>query len=187
MKKVTFPIDKREWHPGLIPGPIVLVSTYNSKGIPNIAPKSWVQMVSFEPPIILCSGSKDNTSEVNVLDTQSFVLNIVNSSLADKVYNCIQWFGQERIEKTGFHLSKAIAVNAPIVDECPAHLECKLHKTDQIGTGFIVYGEIVAASIREDILNADPLLQYKLLDQILFLESEKYARTDVVCKAKNSE
>jgi len=49
-RKVPYAIDKREWHPSLIPGPIALISTVDAGGTPNIAPKSWLQMVAFEPP-----------------------------------------------------------------------------------------------------------------------------------------
>ncbi len=77
MKKVDYPVDKREWCPSLIPGPIVLISTYNSKKEPNIAPKSWVQMVSFDPPILMFSGSKGNKTEENILKTGCFAINFV--------------------------------------------------------------------------------------------------------------
>ena len=65
MNKVNYPIDKRQWSPSLMPGPIAIISTCNKESGYNIAPKSWLQMVSFEPPILMFSGSKDNTTEKN--------------------------------------------------------------------------------------------------------------------------
>lgn len=82
MKKIEYPIDKHKWHPGLIPGPTVLVSTYNSKKEPNIAPKSWLQMISFEPPIIMfAGGDEENTTEKNILETKCFAVNFVDTLL----------------------------------------------------------------------------------------------------------
>ena len=174
MRKIIFPIDKHRWSPSLIPGPIVLVSTYNMDRVPNVAPKSWVQMVSFEPPILMFSGSKGNTTENNILKTGSFAVNFVDSSMAKTVYGCLKWSGEERIEKCGFTPVPASKIEAFLVDECKAHLECRLIDTKEVGTGFVIFGEIVAASIWEEILKVRPDKRYELLDQILFLEDRVY-------------
>jgi flavin reductase (DIM6/NTAB) family NADH-FMN oxidoreductase RutF len=54
MKKISFPLNKTEtgvsW---LIPGALTLISTYNSKKKPNIAPKNWIHPASFYPPLIV--------------------------------------------------------------------------------------------------------------------------------------
>lgn len=184
MKKIDYPIDKNRWHPSLIPGPVVLISTYDSKKQPNIAPKSWLQMVSFEPPILMFSGTKGNTTERNILENRCFGVNFVDSSMAAKVYGCIKWSGQERIDKTGFTIIKASKVNAPLVDECKAHLECRLHSTQEVGSGFVIFGEIVAASVWEKILAVEPEKRYGLLDQILFLEEGMLSRINKVSRVK---
>jgi hypothetical protein len=48
--KVSLAPDKRGWHPSPIMGQIVLVTTLNADGVSNVAPKSWISMVAFEPP-----------------------------------------------------------------------------------------------------------------------------------------
>ncbi|MEW6456254.1 MAG: flavin reductase family protein [Acidobacteriota bacterium] len=118
MKKVDYPIDKKKWHPSLIPGPVVLISTYNSKKEPNIAPKSWLQMVSFEPPILMFSGTKGNTTERNIIEHNCFAVNFVDSSMASEVFESIKWHGKERIERTGFKIIEAKKIYAPLVDDC---------------------------------------------------------------------
>ena len=183
MKKVDYPIDKRRWCPSLIPGPIVLISTYNATKDPNIAPKSWVQMVSFEPPMLMFSGTKGNTTENNILRTGCFGVNIVDFSMASEVYGCLKWFGRERIEKTGLTIFDALQINAPLVNECKAHLECKLYKTTEVGSGFVVFGEIVGASIWDQVVAAERDKRYELLDQIVFLEDNLYSRIDRVATA----
>jgi len=176
MKKVNFPIDKKKWNPSLIPGIIALISTNDLTGNPNIAPKSWIQMISFEPPIIMFSGSKDGTTEKNIEQTNCFSVNFIDSSLASITYNCIQWHGNDRITKAGLTLTNAMKINAPLIKECKAHLECQLVDTKEIGSGYVIFGEIVAASIWEDILNARPEDRYELLDQIVFLEDNLFSR-----------
>lgn len=65
MKKVPFPLDKKLWSPGLLPGPLALVSTCDAEGEPNLAPISWIQMASFKPPILMFSGAKSSNTAVN--------------------------------------------------------------------------------------------------------------------------
>ena len=82
MRKVAFALDKREWHPGFIPGAIVLIGTCDSFREPNVAPKSWLQMVSFDPPILMFSGTKNGATEKNILETNCFTINFVDSGMA---------------------------------------------------------------------------------------------------------
>ncbi|MFX0091036.1 MAG: flavin reductase, partial [Candidatus Hodarchaeota archaeon] len=95
---------------------------------------------------------------------------------ASRVYGSIKWYGQERLKQTKFTLVEAIKIHAPLVAECRAHLECHLHSTQEIGSGFIIFGEIIHASIWTDILNAEAQKRYELLDQIIFLEEKLFAK-----------
>lgn len=134
-------------------------------------------MVAFDPPVLMFSGSMGQTTENNILETNCFGVNIVDSSLTSHVYSCIKWFGIERIKKLGFTLHDASKIDAPLINECKAHLECRLRSTKEVGSGFVVFGEIVAASIWEDVLKGETLQEkYELLDQIVYLESGIYAR-----------
>ena len=139
-------------------------------------------MVSFEPSVLMFSGSKDGTTEKNIERTNCFGVNFIDSSLASAAYKCIQWYGNERISKTGLSLTKAAKINAPLINECKAHLECKLADTKEIGSGYVIFGEIIAASIWEDILNASPEERYKLLDQVVFLEDNLFSQINKVIK-----
>lgn len=182
MIKINYPIDKNKWHPSLIPGPIVLISTYDSEKNPNIAPKSWLQMVSFNPAVLMFSGTKGNTTEKNIIDTKCFGVNFVDSFIVQTVYQCVKWVGRERIEKTGFTLFEASIIHAPLVDECKAHLECYLHSTKEVGSGFVIFGEIVSALIWEDIVRVDYEKRYKLLDQTVYLEDGIFSQINNVSK-----
>jgi len=144
-------------------------------------------MVSFEPPILMFSGTKGNTTEKNILESNCFGVNCVDSSMASKVFECIQQFGKERIDKTGFTLIEASKINAPLVHECKAHLECRLHSTLEVGSGFVVFGEVVHASIWEEILQVEYEKRYELLDQIVFLEDSIFSSITKTAKASGVE
>lgn len=173
--KQPFPIDKREWHPSLIPGPIALISTVDAAGVPNVAPKSWIQMVSFDPPMLMFSGSANGKTETNLRSTGCFAVNLVHGGLAQRAFRCVRWTGAERIERSEFRLAPAREIRAPLVDDCRAHLECMVHDTKEVGSGFVVFGEIVAASLLEVIAGAAPRDRYPAADLALFLEDGLYA------------
>ena len=185
--RIPCPTDKRGWHPSLIPGPIALVSTMDAAGEPNVAPKSWIQMASFEPSILMFSGSRGGKTEENIEVTGCFAVNLVHGALARRAFACVRWRGAERIERSGFSLLAATAIEAPLVGDCRAHLECRLHDTKEVGSGLVVFGEIVAASILEEIAGAEPRLRYQALDQALFLEDGLYATVDCARSAEPEE
>ena len=165
MKKVNFPINETEtgvsW---LIPGALTLVSTYNSEKEPNIAPKNWIHPASFSPPLIVYSGPLFATTEKNIIETNCFAINFVDSSLAEIACNCIRWFGNERIAKSDLNLVEASKINAPLIFECKVHLECTLHNMYIHEHGFVVLGEVVAVSMWDKILRSGPEKRYALLD-----------------------
>ncbi|MFQ5414842.1 MAG: flavin reductase family protein [Phycisphaerae bacterium] len=174
MGKCAFPIDKRAWSPSVIPGPIVLISTVDADGVANVAPKSWVQMVAFEPPTLMFSGTKGNATEENILATDGFAVNIVDEQLLPSVVGCLAWRGVERIERSGWRLEPARRIRAPLVAQAPAQLECSLVKTVSVGSGFVVFGRIIAARIDEAIGGAAGDERYDLLRQACFLEDGVY-------------
>ena len=141
-------------------------------------------MVSFKPSILMFSGSKRSRTVNNVITTGSFAVNVVDSSIADTVFECIKWRGKERIERAGFEFEKATRIAAPLVKGCPAYIECELEDTREMGSGFVVFGEIVAAAVEEGILKADAAKRYELLDMILFLQDGMWGRLGDVVKNK---
>lgn len=169
-RKIPFPLDKRQWQLNPIPAPITLVSTVDVNGLANFAPVSWVQMAAFQPPILMFSCSKDGRTGVNAIATKCFAVNCVDTSLVEKVFSCTQWHGRERLERSGFRLGPASVIAAPLVEDCRIHLECRLVDTKEIGSGFIVFGEIVAASIAEELLQFEPQECYAGFDPALYLD-----------------
>jgi flavin reductase (DIM6/NTAB) family NADH-FMN oxidoreductase RutF len=125
MKKQSLPLSQVY---GLIePGPVVLVST-SRHGKPNIMTMSWHMMVEFEPPIIACIISANDYSFGILKQTGECVINIPTVELAEKVVGCGNTSG-ETIDKFDiFNLTPipAESVQAPLIAECYANLECKL-------------------------------------------------------------
>ena len=111
----------------LEPGPVVLVTTSRA-GRPNVMPMSWHTMIDFEPPIVGCVIS-DRSHTFGILKaTRECVINIPTVELARKVVGCGDVSGRRVDKFKTFRLTPVPAsrVEAPLVDECYASLECKV-------------------------------------------------------------
>ncbi|BAS26714.1 flavin reductase [Limnochorda pilosa] len=182
-EKVPLVLDKDAWHPSVLPGQIVLVSTVDSDGEPNVAPKSWITMAAFAGPILAFGCNKEHTTYRNVLATGEFVVNIPGEPLADRAWEMARHHGLQRLEKSGLTLKPAAKVAAPMVEECRAHLECVLDSVKEFGDEVLIFGRIVAGSIDASCLEGGPPEQYFALRPIFFLEEGYYGSLDTAKRA----
>ena len=125
MAKRSLPLSKV--YRLLEPGPVVLVSTAR-KGQANIMTLSWHTMMDFEPPIVGCVISDRNYTFSLLKATRECVINIPTRELAEKVVGCGNTSGRKVDKFQAFGLTPVAAtrVQAPLIGECYANLECKL-------------------------------------------------------------
>jgi flavin reductase (DIM6/NTAB) family NADH-FMN oxidoreductase RutF/uncharacterized protein YciI len=176
--KVAFDPDKHGWHPSVLPGQIVLVSTVDADGTPNVAPKSWVTMAAFAGPIVAFGCTEEHLTLRNVEATGEFVVNVVAEPLTDVVWEMVRSRGRERLRRSGLTLVAAQRVRPPLVLECPAHLECELDDVKRYGAEALVFGRIVAASIDRDCTEGSLPDRYFRLRPVFFLEEGVYGSLD---------
>jgi flavin reductase (DIM6/NTAB) family NADH-FMN oxidoreductase RutF len=135
-KKREFPLAQVY---GLLePGPVVLVTTARAgranhvKGraphVANIMPMSWHTMMEFVPPLVGCVISSLNHTFEMLRATGECVINIPTVELAKKVVGCGNTFGQsvDKFKTFGLTPVAASVVEAPLIAECYASLECKV-------------------------------------------------------------
>jgi len=109
------------------PGPVVLLTT-SQKGRANVMAMSWLTMLEFEPPLIGCVVSGRNHSFAALKKTKQCVINIPTVALALQTVGCGNTSGRkvDKFEKFGLTPLPAAMVEAPLVAECYANLECKV-------------------------------------------------------------
>ena len=133
----------------LTPEGVFIIGTYDENGVPNAMNAAW-GMQSDEGEITLML-AKHKTTE-NFEKTGAFT---VAFGTADTVV-ISDYFGVEtgkkvnKIEQAGCHTHPSAHVNAPIIEEYPLTLECKVKSWDT-ETGYLI-GEIVASQADESIL-----------------------------------
>ncbi len=134
--------------PFMYPMPVLIVGTYDENGVPNAMNAAWGIITDMNE--ITISMSPHKTTE-NLAHTGAFTVSIATE---DTVIPC-DYVGVEsaskvadKFAKAGFHATKSEYVNAPLIDELPMALECKVKSYEDE----ILVGEIVNVCADESIL-----------------------------------
>ena len=128
MAKRSYPLSKVY---GLLePGPVVLLSTAH-KGRANVMTMSWHTMMEFEPPLVGCIVSGRDFSFDALKATRQCVLNIPTADLKAAVVGCGNTSGRrvDKFEAFGLTPAPAALVDAPLIAECYANLQCRVVDT----------------------------------------------------------
>lgn len=132
----------------LEPGPVVLVTT-SHKGKANIMTMSWHTMMEFEPPLVGCVISGRNFSFDALRKTKECVLNIPSAELAKQVVGVGNCTGNrvDKFRRFGLTPQPASQVEAPLIAECYANLECRVADTRMVNKYNFFVLEVVRAWI----------------------------------------
>ncbi|MGH6933899.1 MAG: flavin reductase family protein [Dongiaceae bacterium] len=150
----------------IVPRPIGWISTIGADGTANLAPYSFFNGVSEEPPMVMFApggGKPDRPfkdSRINAEATGEFVVNLVTHELRDRMNATSTTLPAEVDEFAYAGLTPAPSrlVRPPRVAESPVHLECLYHQTVELPaspegeTNSIVIGRVVGIHIRDDLI-----------------------------------
>jgi len=125
----------------------VLVSCVGKTGKPNVLPLAWAMPTSHFPRLVAISMSPNRYSHALIEETREFVINLPTVDIVKETLACGRTSGKnhDKFSETGLTPLPARKVKAPIIKECVAHLECKLHSQFKTGDHTIFVGEVVAA------------------------------------------
>jgi flavin reductase (DIM6/NTAB) family NADH-FMN oxidoreductase RutF len=132
----------------LEPGPVVLVATAQ-RGRANVMPMSWHTMLEFEPPLVGCVVSNRNFTFDILKTTRECTINIPTVALAAKVVRCGNVSGRtvDKFQAFGLTPAPSSRLQAPIVAECYANLECKVIDAGMVARYNFFVLEVVKAWI----------------------------------------
>ena len=117
--------------------------------------------------VMVCLADDHKTTE-NIRSAGAFTVSfadVKNVVAADYVGIVSGNDEPDKVAKAGFHTTKSEYVEAPVIDELPMCLECKLIKVNEDG---IVIGEIVNVSADESVLGEDGLVDAEKLQAIAY-------------------
>ncbi|MFA9444055.1 flavin reductase family protein [Egicoccus sp. AB-alg6-2] len=161
----------------VVPRPIAWVSTFGDRGIGNVAPHSYFNVVAHDPPHVVFSSSGTKDTLRNIRARREFVVNIVTMDVVEAMNFTATDFPPDEDEFAWAQLTPAPAavVDAPRVAEAKAHLECRLVEEVAAGNGNIVVGEVVHLHVDPSVWR-DGRVDPVLLDPVCRLAGSGYAR-----------
>lgn len=183
------PRDAYAWMIGtILPRPIAWVSTIAPDGRTNLAPFSFFQGVTANPPTLMfCpantrDGTKKDTVR-NIEQVPEFVVHLVPFALAETMNAtaALLPYGESEFERFGVASVPSTRVRPPRVAAAPVAFECTLDRIVHIGDGplaaNVVFGRILLAHVSDTVVGADGRPDAGQLDLIGRLGGESYTRT----------
>ena len=153
----------------VVPRPIGWITSINTAGLVNLAPFSFFNVLSYDPPFVMFSagvheadGGRKDTVE-NVAATGEFVYNMATWAQKEQM-NETAWIierGVDEMAAAGLEPLPSRLVRPPRVKGSPVHFECRLHQIVTLpgrkpsGEHHVVIGQVVAVHIDDAALTAD--------------------------------
>lgn len=172
----------------ILPRPIAWVSTLSPDGRTNLAPFSFFQGVTANPPTLMFvpvnnrEGVKKDTVR-NIEQLPEFVVNLVPFALAEKMNatSASLPYGESEFEAFGIEPAPSERVRPPRVAAAPVAFECTLERVVHLGEGplaaNVIFGRILLAHVSDAVLGPEGKPDPGKLDLIGRLGGDGYART----------
>jgi flavin reductase (DIM6/NTAB) family NADH-FMN oxidoreductase RutF len=172
------------------PRPIAFASTIDKDGNPNLAPFSFFNVFSSNPPIAIFSPARSGRTGAtkhtydNIKEIPEVVINVVNYSMVNQVSLASTEYpkGTNEFEKAGFTPVSSEKVRPFRVKESPAQLECIVREVIELGTGGgagnLMICEVVLMHVNENVLDANKMIDPHKIDLVARLGANWYSRTN---------
>lgn len=189
-KSLSIPVLHQYLLGSVGPRPIAFASTIDENGNDNLAPFSFFNVFSANPPILIFSPARSGRSNTtkdtynNVKMHPEVVINIVNydmvhqMSLASSPYEP----GVSEFVKAGFTALASEKIKPKRVAESPVQFECKVIEIKELGTeggaGNLIICEVVQIHIKEELLNDKGQIDQHKIDLVSRMGGNWYCRAD---------
>ena len=172
------------------PRPIAFASTVDADGNDNLAPFSFFNVFSGNPPIMIFSparsGRTNETKDTynNVKVIPEVVINVVNYDIVQQMSLASSPFapGVSEFEKAGFTALASETIRPKRVAESPVQFECKVIEVkelgDQGGAGNLIFCEVTKIHINEAVLDESGSIDQHKIDLVSRMGGNWYCRAD---------
>lgn len=166
-------MGRQIWRPGnmLYPLPAVMVSAADREGNSNILTVAWTGTICSDPAMLYISVRPERYSYHMIKETGEFVVNLTTEKLAYATDWCGVRSGRDVDKWKEMKLTKGKAEKleyAPIIQESPVNIECKVTEVKELGSHHMFLAEVKAVQVDEKYmkkngkfeLNSTGLLTY---------------------------
>lgn len=151
-------MGKQVWKAGnmVYPLPAVMVSTADKFGKSNILTIAWTGTICTNPAMVYISVRPERYSYHMLKESGEFVINLTTEQLAKATDYCGVRSGKDVDKWKEANLTPAKSEKlqyAPVIEECPVNIECKVTEVKELGSHHMFLAEVLAVQIDEQYLN----------------------------------
>lgn len=170
------------------PRPICFASTIDREGRPNLAPFSFFNVFSANPPVLVFSparSGRDNSTKHtydNVKEVPEVVINVVDYAMVQQVSLASSPYpkGVSEFEKAGFTPVPSDLIKPFRVKESPVQLECEVFQVVELGNqgaaGNLVMCKVLRMHVKEELLDANERIDQTKIDLVARMGGDWYCR-----------
>ena len=189
-KELSVPILHQYLLGSIGPRPIAFASTVDKEGNRNLAPFSFFNVFSANPPILIFSparsGRMNTTKDThnNVKEVAEVVINVVTYDMVHQMSLASSPFeaGVDEFEKAGFTPVASDTIRPFRVKESPVQLECKVLEVKDLGenggAGNLVICEVLKIHISESVLDQKGMIDQEKIDLVSRMGGNWYCRAN---------
>ena len=189
-KEVSIPVLHSYLLGAVAPRPIAFASTIDKNGNPNLAPFSFFNVFSANPPIAIFSPARSGRTGItkhtynNVKEVPEVVINMVSYDMVQQMSLASTEYpeGTNEFTKAGFTQLASERIKPFRVKESPAQLECIVKEVielgDKGGAGNLIICEVVLMHISENVLDANKQIDPNKIDLVARMGGNWYSRSN---------
>lgn len=150
-------MDRQIWKPGnmLYPLPVVMVSACDKEGNSNIITIAWAGTVCTNPAMVSISVRPERHSYQMIRETGEFVINLTTKDLVYATDYCGVKSGRDvdKFKACGLTSIQGQYVKAPMIQESPVNIECKVTEVKELGSHHMFLAEVLAVHADTQYMN----------------------------------
>ena len=160
------------WKPGTIvyPLPAVMVSCGENPEEYNIITIAWTGTINSDPPMCYISVRPGRHSYDIIKRTGEFVINLTTEKLAKATDWCGCRSGRKYNKWEEMNLTPAPAkmVKAPIIEESPVNIECRVKDIVELGSHHMFISEVVSVSVDDTYMNEEQAFSFSKANPLVY-------------------
>lgn len=150
---------KHNWKPGnmIYPLPAVLVTCGSEPEEYAVLTVAWTGTVCTNPPMCYISVRPERHSYPIIQRNMEFVINLTTKDMAYATDWCGVRSGRDynKFEEMHLTLGKASVVKAPIIEESPVSIECRVREIVPLGSHHMFIADVVNVQADDRYLNPE--------------------------------
>ena len=135
-----------------LPMPVTLIGT-EIGGRPNYLTAGWIARVNADPPMIAVSINRANATPEGIRENKTFSVNLPSAAMIRATDYCGLVSARDTDKSDVFDHFRGVLTGAPMIQECPLTMECRLVETVELPSHLLFIGEIVGGFANERVIS----------------------------------